>query len=246
MKKIILVFIIVFLILFIQLLPKNSKQKYITVFMASSTTDLIEELSDLYTSKTGIIVKSNPASSGILAKQISNGANVDIYISASKKWVDYLDDQTIQKDFFITNSLVLISPVKNPVKFSIGQNLPNVFTGKLSIADPGHVPAGIYAKEVLKFYGWYDTLNPRLLLASNVRAALSIVELGETNLGIVYKTDALKSKKVLIVETFPEKSHNKIEYYLGLLNSKKESKDFYNFLLNSKEAKTIYNKYGFN
>ena len=61
---------------------------------------------------------------------------------------------------------------------------------------------------------------------------------------MVYCTDALKSDKVRILGTFPEKSHNPILYVAGVCKENKEAEDFYAFL-NSGEAKDIWMKFGF-
>ncbi|MGL1890979.1 MAG: molybdate ABC transporter substrate-binding protein [Spirochaetaceae bacterium] len=245
MKKIVLIFTITLVIFLISVKPINNKSEYITLFIASSSTDLMEELSDLYSSKTGIKIKLSPASSGVLAKQVLNGATADIYISASKKWMDHIEHLTIRIEPFLSNSLVLISPKDSDLTFNLDNSFPGSFTGKLSVGDPDYVPAGAYAKEVLEFYDWYEILESRLLPGANVRAALSVVEMSETEFGIVYNTDALRSKKVKIVEVFSEESHNKIEYYCALLNNNKQAADLYKFLIEDEEAKQIYKTNGF-
>ncbi len=216
------------------------------VFAAASCYNLIEEVSELYTSKTGVKVVINTASSGVLAKQIINGASADIYISASVQWVDYLTDFLVSKDSFLSNTLVLIKSkkVKDAV-FTANDYLPDFFVGRLSIGDPNHVPAGSYAKEVLEYYNWYSKLKKRILPAANVRDALTMVELGEVDFGIVYKTDALISSKVDIVYEFPKDSHSPLNYYSALISNNFMANNFYTFLLVDSEAEKIYKNYGF-
>lgn len=81
--------------------------------------------------------------------------------------------------------------------------------GRLAVGDPEHVPAGIYAKEALQKLGAWDTLSPKLAPAEDVRGALALVERNEAPLGIVYGSDAVASKGVKVVATFPEDSHKK-------------------------------------
>ncbi len=243
-----LIFVVLVLIIPLLLsLQSPEKKKGLTIFMAASTTNLVEELAELYKTQNGVEIKLNSASSGVLSKQIINGAEADIFISASKKWINYLDDKVENRSIFVNNSLVLISSQNSEYQsFKENNNLFTYFDSKLSIGDPEHVPAGSYAKDVLRFYGWYNLLSSRLLLASNARSALSVVEMGEIDLGIVYKTDALISRKVKILYQFPVGSHSKINYYCAELDGDNPYKnDFYNFLLTDRRAEELYIKYGF-
>ena len=57
---------------------------------------------------------------------------------------------------------------------------------------------------VAEYFGWYNDLQGKLLPAKDVRSALMVVEMEEAPVGIVYRTDAQKSKKVKILNTFPQ------------------------------------------
>ncbi|MBN1648062.1 MAG: molybdate ABC transporter substrate-binding protein [Spirochaetales bacterium] len=222
----------------------------IIVFNAASTADLINDLGVFFCEQTGISIKSSPASSGTLARQLEQGAGADIYISASAKWIDYVRELGLSaKDSqFAHNELVIVAPVSSDRKTIVFDNdpaLPDLFKGRISIGDPAHVPAGQYAVEVFAYYGWMESLKDRIQPAADVRAALAVVEMEETELGIVYKTDAVKSDKVRIIGIFPEKSHTPVVYYCALLkNAPAQAEAFYTFLLGN-EAGSIFGKYGF-
>ena len=226
-------------------------QESLTVFNAASTTDMITDLGRIFFEKTGIEIRSNPASSGTLAKQLEQGADADLYISASKKWMKYVQDLGLpaQSSSFVRNSLVLIAPAsadRETVEISEDTDLPSLFSGRISIGDPAHVPAGAYAAEALEYYGWLDDLEDRIQPAADVRGALLVVEMGEAELGIVYKTDALKSGGVSVVGEFPAESHKQIEYFCAVLeNAPPAAAEFYEFLLTGDEAAAVYRKYGF-
>ena len=223
----------------------------VIVFAAASTSDVMQDLADLYKGETGNSVLLNPASSGILARQLEQGASADIYISASKKWMDYVKSLDLVDRWapFAGNRIVLITPLDStasPVDIKKGFDFPSSFTGRLSIGDPEHVPAGNYARSALEYYSWYGALKSRLLPAANVRAALAVVELGETERGIVYRTDALKSSKVKIIGVFPAASHTAISYFCALLKQASPSAEkFYDFISTSDEASEILTRYGF-
>ncbi len=223
----------------------------VVVFAAASTTDVMQSLADLYKQQTGQEVVLNPASSGTLAKQLNEGAQADLYISASKKWMDYAVDQGLVADSipFAGNRIVLIAPADSSdpaVDLTKDFDFPGSFTGRLSMGDPAHVPAGAYAKKSLEYLGWYDQLADRIQPATDVRAAMAVVELGECDRGIVYSTDAKKSAKVKILGTFPAESHDPISYFLASLKTASpQGKAFYDFVVKSSDTSKILKQYGF-
>ena len=230
-------------------------QSDITVFAAASTTNAVTDISAAFEKQQDRHVVLSFASSSTLAKQIASGAPADIYISANKKWMDFLEEKNLidKKSRFdlLGNRIVLIVPSQSTLKhvdvtqgFSIAALLGD--DGRLSIGDPNHVPAGMYGKKALQTQDVWGQVEHRLAPMKDVRAALVLVERGETPLGIVYSTDAAISHKVRIVGTFPNDSHPAIVYPVATI-FKKDTEDTDAFLkfLKSPEAKTIFEKYGF-
>jgi len=91
--------------------------------------------------------------------------------------------------------------------------------GRLATGDPAHVPVGIYARQALEKLGLWDSLRPRLAPANDVRNAMLLVERGEAPAGIVYATDAAVSRKVMIADSFPENTHQRISYPFSVVRS---------------------------
>ena len=114
------------------------------------------------------------------------------------------------------------------------------------MGDPGHVPAGVYAKIALQSLGMWKFVVNRTARLPDVRATLRIIERGELKLGIVYHTDALMSKNVKILKTFPQDTHPPISYILSRVREfdTAATKRLYEFLL-SPAAKLVYRKDGF-
>jgi molybdate transport system substrate-binding protein len=232
---------------------KKSRNNEVTLFAASSVTNVAQEIAGSFERETGIKVKLNIASSGILARQIESGADFDYYISANKSWMDYIDSLNLVEKATVknlaTNRLVVIVPSgndKKPNRGEIENNFPNLFAGRLSIGDPKHVPAGKYAMQAIKFYGWEKDLTDRYLPAKNVRDALLMVEMGEAEMGIVYETDATKSKKVNIVYRFPLTACESIAYAGAAKKKRSESLNSFLLYLQSEEVKSIWRTNGFN
>lgn len=224
----------------------------IKLYAAASLTDALTELSASYQKMhPEIAVKKSFAGSSTLAKQIENGAPADIFISADNDWGNYLlkrgllANESYKK--LLGNELVLVAPIDSQISIKLETSfaLDKAFTGRLCTGDTASVPVGKYAKQSLTHYGWWDKISPRIVGTEDVRTALAFVERAECSLGIVYKTDALLSKKVKMIATFPAASHTPIEYPGALTRSAgAESKAFWVFL-QSDQAKAVFARYGF-
>ena len=75
--------------------------------------------------------------------------------------------------------------------------------GRIATGDVRPVPVGIYAKAALEKLGIWASVEPKMAMAANVRAALILVARGEAPLGIVYSTDAKVEPGVKVVGVFP-------------------------------------------
>ncbi|MEZ9565110.1 molybdate ABC transporter substrate-binding protein [Vibrio artabrorum] len=221
------------------------------IYAASSMTNAVNLLVEEFEKEHSVDVIPVYASTSSLVRQIERGAPTDIFISANDKWMTYLVDRKLVLSDNVTNlcenELVLISPKGTSVTFdqSKGEQWVNFLTNeRLAIGNTLSVPAGIYAKEALETLGVWDDVKSRLAPSNNVRMALALVERGEAKLGIVYKTDALLSKEVNLVSTFPSDLHTPIRYPVANLSNKAIAKDFYAFLKSDK-AKEILNSFGF-
>ena len=231
----------------------SSSRDEIKVFAAASLTNSINELGDIFLKNKNIKVVPSFAASSTLAKQIENGAPVDVFISADLQWMDYLDGKKLLMDGsrfnLLGNRLVLIAPESSRIVLTIGPGVDltgYLRDGLLATGDPDHVPVGKYAKSALEKLGMWQFVSGKLARASDVRSALTWVEKGECPLGIVYETDAAVSKKVRVVSCFPDGSYPPIVYPAALVKTSRSSaaKDFLEFL-KSEQAKNIFQKYGF-
>ena len=224
----------------------------ILVFDAASLTDVVNELGEIFAQRAHVEVKSSPAASSALAKQIEAGAGADVFFSADLEWMDYLEQRKLlrpgTRHDVVRNRLVLIAPVDSKVRVKLAPGvdlLRALGDGKLATGDPDSVPVGKYAHAALDKLGVWDKVSARVVRAENVRAALAFVARGEAPLGIVYQTDALSEKRVRIVDVFPEDSHPPVTYPIALTTrASPEAQRFLDFVL-SDAAKPVFRKYGF-
>lgn len=228
------------------------KQTEIVVLVAASAQEAVGELAKEFSSEE-TAVKISADDSSRLAQQIIAGAPADLFLSASLKWVDAVDEKglVVAKVPLLGNTLVVVCPAEaeetNP-PITI-QTLADFPKAKLAIAGPT-VPAGIYGRQALKHQHWLEKLEQQeqLVIGNNVRETLAYVERGEAELGIVYATDAMISKNVKVVHTFAADSHDPIVYPLALVKSEADHGDvarqFFEYL-QSDHAKNVFENYGF-
>ncbi len=225
----------------------------VTLFAAASATDAVNEIAEAYAARSGGSLRPVVAASSTLARQIAQGAPADLFLSANVQWMDHLDGQQLLQDGsrvpLLSNRLVLIAPADSPLRLRLTPELDLarlLGDGRLAIGDPNHVPAGIYARQALENLGLWDQVADRLAQASNVRAALALVDRGEAAAGIVYETDAAISPRVRIVDSFPAAASPKIVYPLAIVagHDRPEVRRVYEFL-QSAEAAAIFSKHGF-
>ncbi|ESK41285.1 molybdate ABC transporter, periplasmic molybdate-binding protein [Acinetobacter nectaris CIP 110549] len=227
----------------------------VRIYAAASLTNAINEISSLYEKKypdTKIV--TSYAASSTLAKQVEVGAPSDIFFSADQDWMDYLVKKqkvsASQVRNLLVNELVVIAPQDSKVIFkAVPQfNFAQSFNGHLCTGQMESVPVGKYAKQSLIKLHWLGTLNNRIVGTDDVRSALAFVERGECDVGIVYKTDAMISRKVKILGTFPENSHGPISYPVAVTKqgeSNKDAQKLIQFITKDHQARIIFEKYGF-
>jgi len=222
------------------------------VFAAASLSDSLTQVDAAFTAETGVQVKASFAASSVLAKQIEAGAPAEVFLSADREWMDYLEQRSLlqpgSRYDLLGNALVLIAPRDSAlrVKITPGFNLAGALgEGRLASADPDSVPAGRYTRAALMNLGVWSQVSGRLIGAENVRAALEYVARGEAPLGIVYRTDAQVEKRVRVVDVFPPDSHPPIIYPVALTRAASPLAARYTAFLRGDSAKAIFVRAGF-
>ncbi|MCH2172776.1 molybdate ABC transporter substrate-binding protein [Myxococcota bacterium] len=196
-----------------------------TLAAASSLANLMDDALKTWNAQNSGRGQATYASSSTLARQIEQGAPVDLYVSANQAWMDHLAargliDVTSRRNL-THNTLVLIQPRGSPehTLTVASDRPPPALSGLWSTGDPRHVPVGSYARDALGSLGWWEELRPRLISASDARGALRLVERNEVDWGIVYQTDARMSDAVRVAARLPAETHDPIVYPAALTPS---------------------------
>lgn len=222
----------------------------LNISAAASLKDAAEELKSTYiTQHPNVTITYNFASSGTLQKQIEEGAPSDLFISAGKSQMDALAEKDLivadsRKDL-LGNELVLIAGKDSSLQDFAG--LTDAAIKKISIGTPETVPAGKYAKEALTTLNLFDQIQPKLVMAKDVRQVLTYVETGNVDAGLVYRSDTYQAENIKIVAAAPKDSHKPIVYPMALIKAseKQDTAGEFADFLSSKEAADVFSKYGF-
>lgn len=214
----------------------------IRVSAAASLMDALGEIARKY-QKAAIVF--NFGASSLLARQIIEGAPADVFISADEIQMDRLQQLGLvaSRKNILSNTLVVIVPADGGIAIRTPKDLTSV--GKIALAQPDSVPAGVYAKAWLVKAGVWDRVAGKLIPTGNVRSALAAVESGNVDAGIVYATDAAISRKVRIA--FRVTNGPKIAYPAAVLTQSRERVAAQRFLdyLQSDPARQVFRRYGF-
>jgi molybdate transport system substrate-binding protein len=222
------------------------------VLAAASLTDVLGDLSPGWERRAGVGIRLSFASSAVLARQIEAGGNADVFVSADREWMDFLQsrgrlDEPSRRDL-VGNRLVLIAPADSRVNLTIARGFPLLAAlrgGRLSTGDPDTVPVGRYARAALTSLGVWNEVANHLVRADNVRSAMMFVARGEAPLGIVYATDARMDRKVRVVDTFPPGTHDPITYPAAAIRGARPEATAYLAYLAGSEAAPVWRRYGF-
>jgi len=200
--------------------PVGASPREVTVFAATSLRDALQEIAPAFEKVHNAKVVFAFGSSGDLSKQIVAADRADAFLSADEKEMDSVAaaariEPASRRDL-LANQLVVIEPVEGPSGAFAGEfardQLSDARIGRWSLANVETVPAGRYAKTWLTSIGAFDRIADRIVPAVDVRAALAAVESGGCQAGIVYRTDAARSRHVRVVFTAPEGESPDIRY----------------------------------
>jgi molybdate transport system substrate-binding protein len=161
-----------------------------TVFAAASLTDAFTELGDAFLLEhPGADLTFSFASSADLARQIIEGAPVDVFASADPTNMAKVVDAgaaSAEPRVFATNRAEIVVAPGNPLGISSIDDLTR--DDLVVVVCAPEAPCGSYASDVFDNAGVEVTPDS---YEANVKAVVTKVMLGEADAGVVYATDVL-------------------------------------------------------
>ena len=232
--------------------PGASPAGGVRVSAAVSLTGPLERVAGDFERDTGTAVELNLAGSSTLAAQILAGAPVDLFFSADERQMDRVAAESLV-DIGDAGGAAVESARggragrrEAAVPRDAAALRDSVFR-RIAVGDPAGVPAGVYARSYLASLGLWDALAPRLVPTRSVRAALAVVEAGDVDAGIVYRTDALSSDEVVVAFEVPGDEGPAIAYPAAVLADAPNRAGAERFLdyLRGEGARDVFRQAGF-
>ena len=113
----------------------------------------------------------------------------------------------------------------------------------VAIANPSHAPYGLAARQMLEKHGLWGPLQPKIVLAENVRQTLQFAEGGNADVALVAWSLVLGTGGVLL----PASDHAPIRQAGGIIKGTKHGADARRFmeLLSSQAGRKVLAQFGY-
>ena len=245
--------------------PEAAQSVELIVFAAASLTETLNALGESYTAEhPEVTFRFNFDSSGTLLKQIKEGADCDLFISAAPTQMNAMDGSLIGDaeknpdglDLIVTDSRVnllenkvtLTVPEGNPKGIESFDQLAELLkNGDVMLAiGNSDVPVGQYTLKIFNYYGIDETaVANKLTYGNNVKEVASQVSEGAVDCGIIYATDA-HSAGLTVVDSATAEMCGQVIYPAAVLKGDKEeaAQDFLAYL-QTDAAMTVFESVGF-
>lgn len=233
-------------------------EKALVAFTAASLTGASDKIGPAFSNASGKTVKFNLDGTQVLKQQVEQGANADVFISASNTYTNglksegYLINSTVKN--LTSNYIIVIIPAGNPGNI---RSLADLGTpGKRIAMGTPEVPVGVNTRQVIhrltnSTYNstWQQNLDKNVkTLETTEPGVVTKVALGEVDAGFVYESSYMAAKNgTLDAIHIPVKDNVLQVYTIGILNStadKAAAQQFEDFML-SVAGQNILSDFGF-
>lgn len=226
------------------------------VFAAASMTETMDQLIQVYeAAHPEIRLTATYDSSGTLLKQIQEGAECDLFISAAEKQMDTLETEGAllenSRTALLENRVTLAVPEGNPKQVkSFGQLAEMLQAGGLLLAvGNSDVPVGQYSQKIFAYYGLEEEALAGagvLTYGSNVKEVTTQISEGSVDCGIIYATDAF-SAGLTTVDSATKEMCGQVIYPAAVLRESPQEEAAQEFLryLQTDDAARIFESVGF-
>lgn len=225
-------------------------QKNLIISAAASLTNVMQDMArDFERQHPNVTITCNVGATGDLLAQMSQGAPVDIFASASVKHMDQAQEKDLifseSRKTFAGNTLVLARPAKGTIPLNELLDLTAPSVARIGIGKPESVPAGSYGKEALVAAGLWTAVESKLIFGSSVRQVLDYLRRGEVDAALIYASDAKTATGQ--VEIVTELTGTRILYPVALATTTRDRETAAVFLayLTTDAARALLSSHGF-
>jgi molybdate transport system substrate-binding protein len=220
----------------------------VRIAAAADLTAAMQEVGPAFEHKTGIHPVFTFGASGLISRQIEQGAPFDVFASANQAFVDALDKKGLTLPGtsmpYAVGHIGIFSAQLTPKNVKA---LTEVQYRKIAIANPKTAPYGHAAQEALTAEGIWQAVEPKLVIGENIRQTQQFALSGNADAAIVSASQGIEAKGKGSFRPIPDKLHSPIVQAVTILktsSSQAEARAFVAFLT-GKEGQAILHKYGF-
>jgi molybdate transport system substrate-binding protein len=171
---------------------QRSGRRDLLVAAAASLSGIAPQLTQAFHDASGVDLRFNFAGSNTLARQIVEGARVDVFISADEAQMDVVEQAgrvvSGTRAGVIGNQLVVI--VGDPPRELRADDLASPAIRRVAMGDPAAVPAGVYGRRWLETIRLWHAVGSKVVPLTSSPAVVAAVAEGRADAGIVYASDA--------------------------------------------------------
>lgn len=183
------------------------------LFAAASATDASSELAIRYLEENQVRMAVSTGSTSTLVRQTAAGAPVDAVLLVGEQWTHWLSLKMggVAAPTLVARGRLAIVIPRDASEWDRLEEITAV--DRLALADPAHVPAGVYAREMLEAAGLWPKVESRVVPFPHVRAALAAVETGQADAAVVYASDLTVSTRVKQGVIVPDSIQPRVSVY---------------------------------
>ena len=221
------------------------------VAAAASLSNVAAPLAQAIHERHGLDVRFTFAGSNTLARQIVDGARVDVFLSADDTQMDVVERAGLivpgTRVDVLANELVVIVGRGHETLVQGARDLTRPEVARIAMGDPEAVPAGVYGRRWLEAAGVWSQVQPKVVPLSSSPAVVAAVREGRAAAGIVYVTDAVaRSSSVAVAYRVDRHAAPAIRYPAAVVAGGRiaEARTFIQYLL-SADATRLFEAAGF-
>lgn len=221
----------------------------VTVAAASDLTPAFEEIGREFEASQKTKVVFVFGSTGLLTRQVENGAPFDVFAAANVSYIDQLEQQGLivpgTKRIYARGRITMWTTADSSLKIEKIEDLTRPEVHRIAIANPDHAPYGLAARQAFETARLWNVVQPKLVYGDNIRQTLQFAETGNVEVAIVALSLSVQSKGRWVL--VPEELHQPIDQGMGVLKGTKNepaARAFSDFV-NGEKGREIMKKYGF-
>ena len=156
-------------------------------------------------------------STGLLTRQIENGAPMDLFAAANVSYIEQLEQKGLiipgTKAIYARGRITLWTPAESNLRLEGIADLARPEVQRIAIANPDHAPYGLAARQALETAGIWERVKPKLVYGDNIRQTLQYAETGNVEVAIVALSLSMQSRGRWTL--IPEELHKPIDQGIG-------------------------------